>query len=157
MLFEGNQSFHGSWPKVETTGSYYLWALPVSGTILHTLNSFKLTSSPWRQVLLLSCFPGGSDSKESACSTGDLGSIPGSGRPLEKGVAAHSSILAWRIPWTEEPGGLQCMGLQRVGHDWVRMHAVITHIGIKWKLLQVYLLHMPCVFHAIYSQVSRFT
>ena len=37
--------------------------------------------------------------------------------PLEKEMAPHSSILAWRIPWTEEPGGLQCMGLQRVGHD----------------------------------------
>ena len=37
--------------------------------------------------------------------------------PLEKGMATHSSILAWRIPWTKEPGGLQFMGLQRVGHD----------------------------------------
>ena len=37
--------------------------------------------------------------------------------PLEEGMAAHSSILAWRIPWTEEPGGLQSMGSQRVGHD----------------------------------------
>ena len=37
--------------------------------------------------------------------------------PLEKGMATHSSILAWRIPWTEEPGGLQSMGLQRVRHD----------------------------------------
>ena len=37
--------------------------------------------------------------------------------PLEKGVATHSSILAWRIPWTEEPGRLQSMGLQRGGHD----------------------------------------
>ena len=37
--------------------------------------------------------------------------------PLEEGMATHSSILAWRIPWTEEPGGLQSMGLQRVGHD----------------------------------------
>ena len=37
--------------------------------------------------------------------------------PLEKGMATHSSILAWRIPCTEEPGGLQSMGLQRVGHD----------------------------------------
>ena len=37
--------------------------------------------------------------------------------PLEKEMAALSSILAWRIPWTEEPGGLQSMGLQRVGHD----------------------------------------
>ena len=37
--------------------------------------------------------------------------------PLEKGKATHSSILAWRIPWTEEPGGLQSIGLQKVGHD----------------------------------------
>ena len=37
--------------------------------------------------------------------------------PLEKGMAIHSNILAWRIPWTEEPGGLPSMGLQRVGHD----------------------------------------
>ena len=38
--------------------------------------------------------------------------------PLEKEIATHSSILAWRIPWTEEPGRLQSVGLQRVGHDW---------------------------------------
>ena len=37
--------------------------------------------------------------------------------PLEKGIATHFSILAWRIPWTEEPDGLQSMGSQRVGHD----------------------------------------
>ena len=37
--------------------------------------------------------------------------------PLEKEMAAHSSILAWEIPWTEEPGGLQSLGSQRVGHD----------------------------------------
>ena len=36
--------------------------------------------------------------------------------PLEKGMATHSSILAWRIPWTEEPGGLQSTGFQRIGH-----------------------------------------
>ena len=37
--------------------------------------------------------------------------------PLEKGMATHSSVLAWRIPWTEESGGLEFMGSQRVGHD----------------------------------------
>ena len=37
--------------------------------------------------------------------------------PLEKGMATHSRILAWKIPWTEEPGGLQSMGSRRVGHD----------------------------------------
>ena len=41
----------------------------------------------------------------------------GQENPLEKGSATHSRILAWRIPWTEEPGGLQSMGLQRVGHN----------------------------------------
>ena len=40
------------------------------------------------------------------------------GIPLEKGMANHSSILAWSIPWTEEPGNLQSIGLQRVGHEW---------------------------------------
>ena len=47
----------------------------------------------------------------------DTGFIPGSGRSLEEDMAIHSSILAWRIPWTEEPGGLWSMGSQRVGHD----------------------------------------
>ena len=51
-------------------------------------------------------FTDGSEVKASASNEGDLGSIPGSGRSLEKEMATHSSILAWRIPWTEEPGGL---------------------------------------------------
>jgi len=62
-------------------------------------------------------FPGGSDGKKSACIAGDLGLILGQEVPLEKGMATHSIILAWRIPWTKEPGGLQSMGSQRVGHD----------------------------------------
>ena len=41
----------------------------------------------------------------------------GQGDPLEKGMATHSSILAWKMPWTEEPGGLRSIALQRVGHD----------------------------------------
>ena len=48
---------------------------------------------------------------------GDVGSIRGLVDLLEKGMATYSSILAWRIPWTEEPGRLQSMGWQRVGHD----------------------------------------
>ena len=60
---------------------------------------------------------GGSDGKESACSAGDLVQSLGGEDPLEKGMATHSSIPAWEIPWTEEPGELQSMGLQRVGHD----------------------------------------
>ena len=48
---------------------------------------------------------------------GDTGFIPGLEDPLEKEMATHSSVLAWKIPWTEEPGGLHSMGSQRVGHD----------------------------------------
>ena len=49
--------------------------------------------------------------------------------PLEKERATHSSILAWDIQWTEEPGGLQTMQLQRVRHDWTWTPACITHIN----------------------------
>ena len=62
-------------------------------------------------------FPGDSESKESACNAGDAGSSLGREEPLEKGMATHSSMLARRIAWTEEPGGLQSMGSQRVRHD----------------------------------------
>ena len=55
-------------------------------------------------------FPGGSDGKESACNGGDPGSIPGSGSSLEKGMATHSSILAWRISWTEALKGYSPWG-----------------------------------------------
>ena len=67
--------------------------------------------------ILFSVMPnGGSDGRESACSARDPHSILREG-PLEKGMATHSSILAWKIPWTEEPGRLQSMGSQKVGHD----------------------------------------
>ena len=61
----------------------------------------------------------GSDGKESARNAGDPGLIPGLGRFPGGVMATHSSNLAWKIPWTEEPGGLQSMGLQGVRHDWV--------------------------------------
>ena len=61
-------------------------------------------------------FPRGSDGEESACNARDLGSIPGLERSPGEGMATHSSILARRIPGTEEPGRLQYIGWQRVGH-----------------------------------------
>ena len=72
-------------------------------------------------------FPGGSDGKESACNAGDLGSISGWEDSLGKGIATHSSILAWR-PWTEEPDKLQSMGSQcqtRLGDS----HTHTTWVG----------------------------
>ena len=53
--------------------------------------------------------------------------------PLEKEMATHSSILAWRIPWTEEPGGLQSTGSQRVGHDWVTLLTLLTLYREGWQ------------------------
>ena len=78
---------------------------------LETLNFLKLFRNKIRASLVAQMV------KESACNERELGTIPGEEDPLEKGMATHSSILAWRIPWTEEPGGLQSMGLERVRHD----------------------------------------
>ena len=68
-------------------------------------------------------FPGGSDGKESASSTGDLVLSLGWEDSLEKEMATYSSTLAWKIPWTEDPGMLQSMGLHRVGHNWSNLAA----------------------------------
>ena len=55
--------------------------------------------------------------------------------PLKEGMETHSSILAWRIPWTEEPDGLQTMGSQRVGHDWVTKHSTaLCCFGVKYSV-----------------------
>ena len=62
-------------------------------------------------------FLGSSNGEEYARNVKDLGSIPGLGRFLEKDIATPFNILAWRIPWIEEPGGLQSVELQRVRHD----------------------------------------
>ena len=57
--------------------------------------------------------------------------------PLEKGMATHSSILAWRIPWREEAGRLQSMGLQRLRHDWMtntfNTFTLTNNLGYTWK------------------------
>ena len=66
----------------------------------------------------------------------DVGSIPGLEKPLEEEMAPHSSILAWRIPWTEEPGRLQSIGSQRVWHHWSNLaHRYLSwnHDGIYFK------------------------
>ena len=81
----------------------------------------------WLVVKFSEAFPGGSVDKESACNAGDPGSIPRWWNPLEKEMATHSSIFAWKIPWTEEPGGLQSIGSQRVGHDFAA-----TSTKIQW-------------------------
>ena len=84
--------------------------------------SNKLVSSSENKMMIEQIaqersFPGGSGGKASVYNAGDQGLIPGEEDPLEKEMATHSSTLAWKIPWTEEPGRLQFMGLQRVRHD----------------------------------------
>jgi len=75
-------------------------------------------------------FPGGAVGKVSACQCRrckkwGVQSL-GQGDPLEKGMATYCSILAWKIPWIEEPGGLQSMGSQKVGQDWAHTHTSDT-------------------------------
>ena len=86
----------------------------------------------------------------------DAGSIPRSQRSLEEGMANQSSILAWRIPWREDPGGLQFMGSQRVRHDWASEHTCNHWIrNLKTRLLVLsvaqffpilFLIHLGLVF-----------
>ena len=76
-------------------------------------NKAKMTSRLRKQSLMLPLFSG-SDGKVSACNAVQF---LGREDPLEKEMAIYSSILAWKIPWTEEPDRLQSMGLQRMGHD----------------------------------------
>ena len=85
--------------------------------ILHPLNFAQEIKRNYNDT---NGFPRRLDDKEPTCTTGDSGdsgSISGLGRLPEEEMATHSSILAWRIPWIKEPGGLQSMGLQRVEHN----------------------------------------
>ena len=81
------------------------------------LVSFKGSGLNKNEIFKQPLFPGDSDGKEFACYAGDLGLIPGLGKSPGEGNGYHSSILAWEIPWTEEPGRLQSMELHSVGHN----------------------------------------
>ena len=108
---EENDQPKNSEPEVTTcksTKTENLRTVSESGT-----NHLNFYISQWQMA-----FPSGSDSEESACNAGDLGLIPVPERPPE-GNGYQLQYLAWRIPWTEEPGGLQSMGWQRVIQDWV--------------------------------------
>ena len=71
--------------------------------------------------------------------------------PLEKEIGTHSSILAWKIPWTEEPGGLQSMRLQRVRHDWVTSLSIFYIFMTFHFLLMIY-----CVWNRHYIWFQSF-
>ena len=83
-------------------------------------------------------FPGDSDDKESACNEGDRGLIPGSGISPGAGHGYPLSVLAWRIPWTEEPGWLRSMGSQRVGHNRVtNTFTMVSYLGHKHNFVSL--------------------
>ena len=95
-------------------------------------------SSPW---MWMAQQYRGSDNKEFTCNQ-ETWVRPLAGEDsLEEGMATHSSILAWRILWTEEPGKLQFMGLQKVGHDWATKHTLL--VSVSSVTLQV---SCPCLY-----------
>ena len=83
----------------------------------------------------LQSFHGGSVGKESACSAEDKSSIPGSERYPKKGMATHSNILAWEIPWTEGPGRLTVCGVAGVRHYLAPKPPLFSSVWITWRLL----------------------
>ena len=114
-------NFQYSFQLIEGLHRTFLWHFQVLNCV-YFLENEVVSQHMFGSILTISWltpyFPGGSNGKESACSVGDLGLIPGLGRYPGEGKGYHSSILAWGIPWTEEPGGLQSMGSQRVKHNW---------------------------------------
>ena len=117
-------------------------------------------------------FPGGARGKETVCQCRrprrpSIRSL-GQEDPLEEGMAAHSSILVWRIPWTEEPGRLQSVGSQRVRYDWSNLactHArkplpnpwswkFIPMCFIKVSILTLFIL--SSFLHVVYGRVQLY-
>ena len=129
----------GSKPHLLHLLHWQVGSLPLvlPGKPMTVLQNIPITSNLYHYW----CFPGGSDGKESPAileiwvrSLEDL---------LENGMATHSSILVWKIPWTEELGRLQAMGLQRVGRDWVTNRLTLS-------LLFLYHYYMLCICCVLY-------
>ena len=104
-------------------------------------------------------FPGDSDSQESACNAGDLGLIPGWEDPLEKETATYSSILAWRIPWIEEPDRLIVYGIEKSRTRLSNFHCslFLTLDSIVFMHTSAQCLHIKYIYIYIYMLLSRFS
>ena len=98
-------------PQVESSHNGLFSVPERNQTSSHVLSACSLASLHWWG------FPGGSDGKASVSMRETQVRSLGREDPLEKEMAIHFSTIAWRIPWTEEPGRLQSMGSQRAGHD----------------------------------------
>ena len=106
LLFQGNKWRENRGNRVSIT-IFKLWRK--QGSTEENLE--QLQGIKYFVMLVVKNWPANLGNKR------DVGLIPGSRRSPAEGMVTHSSILAWRIPWTEEPGGLQPIGSQRVGHD----------------------------------------
>ena len=124
--------------EMATHSSVLAWRIPGTGEpggllsmgshrVGHDWSNLAAAAAVFNKVLANSRykkgFPSGAVVMNLPASAGDARDtvlIPGSGRSLEKEMATHSSILAWEVTWTEEPGGLQSTGSQRAGHDWAQ-------------------------------------
>ena len=111
-------------PCISSCGALHTWTMHPFSTLLPLASEHFSSSS---LSFLLGCLPGPLLPHRASLVAQMVKNLPamqetkvrclGQEDPLEKGMAVHSRVLAWRIPWTEEPGGLQCMGSQRVGRD----------------------------------------
>ena len=119
-----------SWPTYSFLRSQVRWS-----DVLISLNNFP------QFVVVHTVFPGGSDGKESTCSAGDPGSIPGLGKSPGEGNGTPLQYSCLENPGTEEPGRLQSMGSLRVGHDWATSLSLSTFMRWrrKWQPTPVFL------------------
>ena len=135
IIIKKNPSFRNLWTQWLEHWNLYLsqqynvdWLLSLLLTRFH---NNKLAASVG--------FPGGSEVKASARNVGDLGSIPGLGRSPGEGNGNPLQYSCLLIPWTEKPGRLQSMGLQRVGHDWATSLSVdrLEMLSLKTSVFSV--------------------
>ena len=131
-------------PRSDGVRFYFLYSLPISpnehylikivvrrlpkGFPFFFLSLLEELSIDWNRIILSFIFLAQAVENLPAMQETWVWSV-GWEDPLEKGMAPHSNILAWRIPWTEAPDGLQSMGLQRVRHDWAMNAQVIFFIS----------------------------
>ena len=112
--------FHALEKEMATHSSVLAWRIPGTGEPggLPSLGSHRVRHD-WSDLAAAAAgSAGGQRTWRPIQEKWEVDSIPGQEDPLEESMATHSSIFAWRIPWMEEPGGLQSMGSQRVRHDW---------------------------------------
>ena len=139
--------FHALEEEMATHSSVLAWRIPGTGEpggppsmglqrVRHDWSNLAAAG-----LLMNTLINGGSDGKASAYNEGDPVWFLGREDPLEREMAIHSSTLAWKIPWTEEPDRLQSMGSQRVGHDWATsLHFTSLHFNehlipnVRWIL-----------------------